>query len=117
MGFGMHVGWAIEGSIGSIYKIEASYLSPNVNMASRLEAATKQFGVSLLVSGQLFEIMTPLAQEHFREIDRVTLKGSIEPMSKKRTLFLLFDIGLFTCDVDTSNLQINSFEKPLSKKE
>jgi len=41
MGFGMHVGWAIEGAIGSIYKIDASYLSPNVNMASRLEAATK----------------------------------------------------------------------------
>jgi class 3 adenylate cyclase len=41
MGFGLHVGWAIEGAIGSIYKIDASYLSPNVNMAARLEAATK----------------------------------------------------------------------------
>lgn len=41
MGFGLHVGWAIEGAIGSMYKIDASYLSPNVNMASRLEAATK----------------------------------------------------------------------------
>lgn len=41
MGFGLHVGWAIEGAIGSSYKIDASYLSPNVNMASRLEAATK----------------------------------------------------------------------------
>ena len=41
MGFGLHVGWAIEGAIGSNYKIDASYLSPNVNMASRLEAATK----------------------------------------------------------------------------
>ena len=36
MGFGLHVGWAIEGAIGSEYKIDASYLSPNVNMASRL---------------------------------------------------------------------------------
>lgn len=51
MGFGLHVGWAIEGAIGSFYKIDASYLSPNVNMASRLEAATKQFGVPLLISG------------------------------------------------------------------
>lgn len=46
MGLGLHLGWAIEGAIGSEYKIDASYLSPNVNMASRLEAATKQFGVS-----------------------------------------------------------------------
>lgn len=36
MGFGLHLGWAIEGAIGSEYKIDASYLSPNVNMASRL---------------------------------------------------------------------------------
>lgn len=53
MGFGLHVGWAIEGAIGSEFKIDASYLSPNVNMASRLEAATKQFGVPLLFTGQL----------------------------------------------------------------
>lgn len=44
MGFGIHQGWAIEGAIGSHYKVDASYLSPNVNMAARLEAATKQFG-------------------------------------------------------------------------
>lgn len=41
MGFGLHMGWGIEGAIGSGFKIDASYLSPNVNMASRLEAATK----------------------------------------------------------------------------
>ena len=41
MGFGLHFGWAIEGAIGSLFKIDASYLSPNVNMAARLEAATK----------------------------------------------------------------------------
>ncbi len=54
MGLGLHVGWAIEGAIGSFYKIDASYLSPHVNMASRLEGATKQFGVPLLISGELF---------------------------------------------------------------
>jgi len=41
MGFGLHIGWGIEGAIGSEFKIDASYLSPNVNLASRLEAATK----------------------------------------------------------------------------
>lgn len=59
MGFGLHVGWAIEGAIGSFYKIDASYLSPNVNMASRLEAATKQFGALILISGELCQIMSP----------------------------------------------------------
>lgn len=82
MGFGLHVGWAIEGAIGSFYKIDASYLSPNVNMASRLEAATKQFGVPLLLSGELVAHMSPLCRKQMRMIDRVTVKGSIEPLGK-----------------------------------
>lgn len=41
MGFGLHTGWAIEGAIGSRFKIDASYLSPNVNISSRLEMATQ----------------------------------------------------------------------------
>ncbi|CAK92800.1 unnamed protein product (macronuclear) [Paramecium tetraurelia] len=80
MGFGLHVGWAIEGAIGSEYKIDASYLSPNVNMASRLEAATKQFGSMILISGQLRDVATKVTQKNLRHIDRVTVKGSIEPM-------------------------------------
>ena len=59
MGFGLHVGWAIEGAIGSEFKIDASYLSPNVNMASRLEAATKQYGVPILISGPLHDLLSP----------------------------------------------------------
>jgi class 3 adenylate cyclase len=53
MGLGLHQGWGIEGAIGSEFKIDASYLSPNVNMASRLEAGTKMFGVPLLISSSL----------------------------------------------------------------
>ena len=41
MGYGLHIGWSIEGAIGSEFKIDASYLSANVNMASKLEGATK----------------------------------------------------------------------------
>lgn len=37
LGFGLHTGWAIEGAIGSKHKIDASYLSPHVNLASRLQ--------------------------------------------------------------------------------
>ncbi len=77
MGFGLHCGWAIEGAIGSFFKIDASYLSPNVNMASRLEAATKQYGVPLLVSGAIYFMFTEEIKTVLREIDCVTVKGSI----------------------------------------
>ena len=58
LGFGLHQGWAIEGAIGSEFKIDASYLSPNVNLASRIVGATKQFGVNILLSGQLYSLLT-----------------------------------------------------------
>lgn len=58
MGFGLHQGWAIEGAIGSFLKVDASYLSPNVNMAARLEAATKLFKTPILISGPLRDLMS-----------------------------------------------------------
>lgn len=76
------MGWAIEGAIGSMFKIDASYLSPNVNMASRLEAATKQYGVFHLVSGPFYRLLSNLAQSKMRHLDRVTVKGSIQPVGK-----------------------------------
>ena len=39
---GLHSGWVIEGAVGSSHKIDASYLSPHVNMAARIETATFQ---------------------------------------------------------------------------
>jgi class 3 adenylate cyclase len=100
MGFGLHLGWAIEGTIGSEYKIDASYLSPNVNMAARLEAATKQYKSLLLVSNDFMEYTSKETRRYCREIDRVTVKGSIKP------------VGLFTVDMDLSNLVI---AEPLAK--
>ena len=55
LGNGLHMGWSIEGALGSNFKIDATYLSPHVNMAGRLEAGTKLFGTGLLVSGELYD--------------------------------------------------------------
>jgi len=91
MGFGLHYGWAIEGTVGSKYKIDASYLSPNVNIAARLEAASRQYGVSILISGNVYEFLSTELKSMCREIDRVTVKGSINA------------IRLFTIDVNISH--------------
>jgi class 3 adenylate cyclase len=80
MGFGLHFGWAIEGAIGSRSKIDASYLSPNVNMAARLEAATRQYGVTLLLSGDVYDLLTIPIQKLCRHIDTVEVKGSKIPL-------------------------------------
>ena len=90
MGFGLHLGYGIEGPVGSIFKMEASYLSPNVNIAARLETATKQFGVNLLISGKLYNLFTDDMKEVCRYVDCVTVKGSTEP------------IDLYTIDINNN---------------
>ncbi|CAD8047282.1 unnamed protein product [Paramecium primaurelia] len=96
------MGWGIEGAIGSSFKIDASYLSPNVNMASRLEAATKQFGSIILISGIFREYLTESCQKQLRLIDIVTVKGSIEPMK------------IYTIDLSIKSL-LKGIKQPIDK--
>ena len=51
LGFALHLGWAIEGAIGSDFKIDAAYLSPNVEVSASLEEITRQYGVPILFTG------------------------------------------------------------------
>jgi class 3 adenylate cyclase len=80
MGFGLHVGWGIEGAIGSQRKVDCSYLSPHVNISARLESATKAFGKLLLLSEAFVSALSPEVAASCRKLDRVTVKGSNEPM-------------------------------------
>eukprot|EP01062_Namystynia_karyoxenos_P058737 TRINITY_DN50220_c0_g1_i1.p1 TRINITY_DN50220_c0_g1~~TRINITY_DN50220_c0_g1_i1.p1 ORF type:complete len:1305 (+),score=386.06 TRINITY_DN50220_c0_g1_i1:83-3916(+) len=80
LGHGLHYGWAVEGAIGSELKIDASYLSPHVNVAARLEAATKQYGTPVLISAEFHALLSPYTQQHYtRPVDCVMLKGTQHP--------------------------------------
>ena len=108
MGFGLHLGYGIEGPVGSIFKMEASYLSPNVNIAARLETATKQFGVSILISGKLYNLFTEEIKSICRFVDRVTVKGSTEPID-------LYTIDIHY-DIETQKREkIRIFKSPEEK--
>jgi len=93
--FGMDAGYAMEGAVGSKYKVDATYLSPHVNMAARMMSACKQFGVFLLCSEAFRNLLSPQAKEKFRHIDTCTVKGS----SKKQRVFTY----------DARHLSINFF--------
>ena len=80
LGFGLHYGWGIEGAIGSHHKIDCSYLSPNVNIAARLETATNIYGVDILFSGEFYNLLSDFLKHKCRKIDVVTLKGSEKPI-------------------------------------
>ena len=89
LGFGLHAGWAIEGAIGSVLKIDMTYLSPHVNMSARLEGLTKTYGVPLLFTNCLYNLFTTKGIKGLcRRIDRVVVKGTDDP-------FELFTVDLF----------------------
>ena len=74
--FGLHAGWAVEGAVGSTYKVDATYLSPHVNMASRMMSACKQYRVFVLLSQDFEELLSKEAKDSLRHIDTVYVKGS-----------------------------------------
>lgn len=58
LGFGLHTGIAIEGALGTDYKIDATYLSRDVEFTSDLEALTKVYGCPFIFSGDFHNILS-----------------------------------------------------------
>ena len=99
MGYGLHYGWAIEGAIGSYFKVDCTYLSPNVNMASRLEGITKLYDVPILFSGEFYDLLSISLKHICRKIDIVLFKGSSHA------------VRLYTPDISDKGLRFPSFEE------
>ena len=58
----------IEGAIGSMHKVDASYLSPHVNIAARMQAAASQYGKPLLMSGPFVNLLSDVARRYCRKV-------------------------------------------------
>ena len=79
IGFGLHFGWSVEGPVGTPTKIDCSYLSPEVKISDRLEAATKIYSSNILMSGQFYDLLSDHIKVGIRLIDHITLKGGHKP--------------------------------------
>lgn len=105
LGFGLHSGWAIEGAIGSEFKIDASYLSNHIKMATCLEQATKHYKVLILLTDTVHTLLTEGVSCECRRIDVVEGKGC-------KGIF-----SLFTLDTNDGNIEVNpSATKALQEK-
>jgi len=58
LSFGIHVGNAIEGSIGTDMKVDALYLSPDVQIANRIEELNEKYKTQILLSGEFYDLLS-----------------------------------------------------------
>lgn len=78
IGIGVNHGDVIVGNIGTQARTEFTVLGDGVNLAARLESATKQFHADILV-GETVEALTR-EQFVFRPVDLLTVKGKSKPV-------------------------------------
>ncbi|MCK1384431.1 adenylate/guanylate cyclase domain-containing protein [Bradyrhizobium sp. 21] len=77
-GIGVHVGDVMYGNIGSSTRLDFTVIGPAVNMASRLEALTKQLGRNVLLSRAFAELVEKEFElEHVGEYE---VRGFSEPI-------------------------------------
>lgn len=78
IGVGLNSGVMSVGDMGSKVRKAYTVMGDPVNLGSRLEGITKQYGVGILVGESTKRAVTDIV---FREVDRVRVKGKEEPVA------------------------------------
>jgi adenylate cyclase len=87
-GIGIHSGKLVGGNIGTVSRLEYTFIGDTVNIASRLESKTKDFNTDILVSGTALERARGSLGEAFRfeSLGKAALKGKAEPVEIYKVL-------------------------------
>lgn len=74
--FALHVGRAIEGAIGSEFKVDALYLSADTQIGLRIDQLCDIYDRPLLMSGDFYKMLSEKGKTFCRKIDQVCMEES-----------------------------------------
>ncbi len=78
VGVGLNTGLCLVGNLGSDFRLSYSVLGDPVNLASRVEGQTKNYGVAIIITETTRAQAPTMAA---LEIDRIAVKGKVEAVT------------------------------------
>ncbi len=108
-GIGLNSGMMNVGNMGSSFRVAYTVMGDAVNIASRLEGLTRQYGVDIIVGEDTHK---PLTDWVFCELDRVRVKGRDGPLVIYEPIGLRADVTPAQFDTITQfELMLNRYRR------
>ena len=84
----LHSGWAVEGGIGSELRLDATYISPQIDITTRMAYLCDDYDLQIMISDVMYNMFTAKVKNFLRKVDVIVTSEIKEPFG-----LYTFDMG------------------------